>query len=359
MVLYLCVFLLAFWSFTLYRKSKKTEKKTKLFYLLMAIGFPTMFAALRSINIGNDLAGYGISEFANAVLQPNILTYFGESRNEPGYLVLNYVCARVTDDIHFFLGVHHFILVSFVVLTTEKSRDNSTAYFIFLFYLFFMYTFTLSGLRQAVSIFALLYATVFLLERRLIPYFLLVVFAQSFHSSSIIALIVPVMYFACKKFNSKFVYIGIVAFVILAFMFFRSSWGGIILTVSDKYQKYLGQTTYTSHKADLVLYGGMFVLTFLFKLKNSEKLMWVRTNLVLCLGFVLLGSIFETANRVVYNLYATSWILYLSLFDRVYTRKCVYNIVVGLIVMRFVYLALKGYLVGVIPYESDVLGIKF
>lgn len=363
MFIYLFVFIV-FLFFCIISYNAKFNTFGRFLFQAVAIFILVFFSASRDVSVGKDITGaYGVTKFNEASNALSLSSYLNQEEGtgiEIGYLVLNYACACISDDIGFFLGALTFLVVVPIILSANKLRVNQALFLLFFFCLL-QYNLSLSMLRQSVSVSWIMYGTTFLMSgRNKWLFFFCVAFAFTFHSTSLIAIVIPLLMWITKRMENVIfiVYAGIVLVIYGIYLFFRTSLGMVILMVSDKYDNYLNQTGYSFHKVDFVLYIGMLVLSFLPGRKVRPAVNYVRVFLVMALGFIMLGSLFETANRLVLNFYAPIWLFTSSIFvSRKMNNLYLYGCAV-FILFAFVYFSLMpdGY-AGTIPYSSKILGI--
>lgn len=357
MFVYLFTFAVSIIFFNMALSSKHIFMKYVL--IILSALPPILLAGLRNEDIGADMQGYGSNFFYLAKSVYSWKEFLLYSKNEIGYAALNYICSRFSDDIHFFLIVHQTIVMTLVIMTALKQKNRQASLFILAFYFLFLYNTSLSMMRQIISVGFILYGTALLIEGKKIKFVLFVIIAQLFHNSGIIALAIPVLYWIVKKYENRqyLVYLSIIAFVALFFAFFKTLLGSVILTVTDKYENYLIQTGYKAHKIDIVVFVVLFVSTFITGKKYITICNQVRAFIALSLGLYMLGSLFETANRMVYNIVAPLWILLSAVY--VYKRDNFRTQIISIILLfvMYAYRASDSYLMT-IPYKSEILGIN-
>lgn len=165
------------------------------------------FAGLRNYTVGTDTGDY-ISWLSVITSLESAWTF----HIEKGFALLVLITSLVSDDYAVLLCVIAFICVGCYLLTIIRFVPRyETA--LFLFVTLGSYTFFFNGARQGIAAAICFLALRFLLERKALPYVLLIVLATFFHKTAIVAL--PLYYLATTKINWKTVVYIIAGAVIL------------------------------------------------------------------------------------------------------------------------------------------------
>lgn len=136
-----------------------------------------LILSLRDVGIGVDVKGY-VRSFELAVAGE--LT---DSRYEPGFVLLTQTLARLTSDPHVFLSAVAFLSIAPLAVAFEKlSVDPLVSWFLYVTLGF--YSFTFSGLRQAVALGVIAAALVFVVDRRPLLFISCLAVAAQFHGSA-------------------------------------------------------------------------------------------------------------------------------------------------------------------------------
>lgn len=357
MFIYFFVFIISLWLF--YLSCTSRGKILKVFCVILSALPPILLAGLRDEDVGADMQGYGSSLFYYSSTFSSFEDFLSYNIDEVGYAFLNYFCSHVSKSINFFLTVHQTIVLSFVIFTALRQKDKLTSVFILGFYYLFLYNTSLSMMRQIISVACILYGTSFLLDGKKYYFLICVIIAQLFHNSSFIALGIPFLLFMVQKMGNKqyIVYLCIIVFVFLVFAFFKTSLGSIILSISEKYESYLAQTGFKTHKIDILIFSMMLLLTFFTNRKIIIVCHQIRAFIILSIGILLLGSLFETANRLVYNIITPVWILMPALFVNRNANVRNAFLTAILLLTMYIYKANDSYTMT-IPYKSTILGIN-
>lgn len=207
------------WAFLIYRLPYDKKKKDIIFLTIIFIQF-TLLAWQRDYNVGYDTYGYyGAFERISKLDFRKVLEY----RWDKGYVLLNWVIAKLGFNFHSFLlfsgAFIYFSLVRFIY-----KYSNSPWISILVFLSFGYYFQSLYILRQFIAIAIILYSYQFIIQQRGLYFCLTVLIASCFHSSAIIFM--PSFFLAKIKIrnsNSLIILFFIVA--IIEFLF-----GDIILS---------------------------------------------------------------------------------------------------------------------------------
>lgn len=236
-------------------------------YLVLAMGYLTLLALLRSYEVGTDTSNY---RYLYSILGQDVWHYLTDSDWEKGFVLLCHVLFKL------FHNPRSLIVVAgaFTFFSVYRFFDRHSKMpwmSVFLFFTLLVFDFFLSGMRQAIAISILLFAYDKLLERKPVPFVLLVLLAMQFHTTAIIFLLAyPVTMIRDEK---KYFLISGLGAVLVAV-----SWKILIpalLTVFPRYSYFLGDEAFSSGGAlGMVLKGGVYlaVLAAGELLGNRERL---------------------------------------------------------------------------------------
>jgi hypothetical protein len=186
-------------------------------------------------------------------------------------------------------------------------------YAIFAFILLFICTYSLigqlTGIRNAIVINILMLSIPFLVNRKIIPFFLIIITGAFFHTSSLLML--PLYFIITPGILSIRKSIGVFLFLIIFTIFIRSEYGikimmGITLLFFDRYEIYvMNENINSEFSLGLILYWilififiiiTLFILTKLkLKEENNER---VILKLSLCFWVVFLIGSFGLSSRL-------------------------------------------------------------
>lgn len=195
---------------------------------------------------------------------------------EPGYTILNLLCKAIFKNYFFFQIVCSFInLVLLLRFFNNKVENIPLALMIF---------FTFEGLelstnlmRNYMAILIFLNSIEFLKQRKPIPYFLMCIFAVSFHTSAL--LYIPLYFFFNKSCN-KWVYLSIFILCNIIFIFHVSIVANLLSIINptglftDKivaYTEVYKQSNIISIGYIERLFTGILIFLYFNKLKEVRK----------------------------------------------------------------------------------------
>lgn len=171
----------------------------KFFCGLIAIAIVSVIAGVRNLDVsgGTDVLVYGNPIFDFAA---NSSTY-GEFVNqvqgynldiESGYLLINYLVSRFTDNPHVYYGLLSFSISSLIFSAGYLIRKNLSPFIFWSTYLLTIYFETFNLLRQSISMAMILLAVSVLLAnpKRKIVSLLIVISAIFFHATAVIGLLI-------------------------------------------------------------------------------------------------------------------------------------------------------------------------
>lgn len=160
----------------------------------------TLFAAVRSYRVGTDTGLYTL-KFRNNFYVDNFVI---SEHKEYGYQLLEYALLNISHNYFWLLFTSSLIVVACYLIIIRKLSD-SYIYSVFLFITLGTYTFFFNGLRQgmAMAIFSL--ATPYLLDKKLIPFLTITLFASLFHVSALF--MIPFYFILNININNIYKYI--------------------------------------------------------------------------------------------------------------------------------------------------------
>ncbi|RXF69418.1 EpsG family protein [Arcticibacter tournemirensis] len=265
----------------------------------------TILIMFRSESVGNDTDQY-IHLFNTIAEKKNIQEYLHESRFEVGFVYLNRILSSISSDPQILFIVSGFITAySFARFIYQYSELPWLSSLMFMTLQF--YDLTLTGARQALAIGILLFSYDFLLKRKFIPYFALVLLASAIHTSSILFLILYPLT-SQKVGKNFFIYSTIVT--LLVFVFF-STFLSLVMPVLPQYTNYFnegGDSYSNSATVAIGLMLGLWLIMFVIARKAKKRQIPI-TDRSKC------KRIFTQYPKAVENVFAVSvWLGIIMLF---------------------------------------------
>ena len=158
-----------------------TSKNRDKLYTFLIMGILLFMSAFRSINVGNDTDEY-IAIFNEVKLNGigNLL-----DRYEIGYLLLNQLASTI------FKSPQSIIIITSIYIFYGYSKfiyenSNNKWLSIYIFFMLPYFSFSMSGIRQAIAIVILFNAYKYLKLQRKLSFLISVILAATFHNTAII-----------------------------------------------------------------------------------------------------------------------------------------------------------------------------
>ena len=315
--------ILLFLAISIFNKGETKQRKKiylrSVFFLLFFI------SAFRSINIGNDTVEYSrmFDVFGTASNIFNLNT-----RYELGYVLLNKILYSIWNNkLILFIVTSAFILGSWMKFINVYS--SRTWLSVYLFINLRIFYFTLSGLRQSISMAILLISYKYIMEKKLFSFISLVFIASLFHSSAIIFLLVYPL--SRIKFNFKFLAVESLVSMVVYYTF--ETFISIALRIFPQYQSYVkgvyfdGDVRVASIMSFLVIIIILIfgIMTNIKYVRKQEKIVpknQSEVNLLLHIVSLATSVYFIAINA---NLLSRIG-LYFFMFTVVFIPKCIENI---------------------------------
>lgn len=201
---------------------------------ILAVLPPILIAGLRDSTVGSDTDLYVVPVFNSIASNGQNLMEFIDSNTdiEVGYLFLNYVIAQLTDQSFFLLLSIHMLIIIPIYITAMKWREHlSPMLFMFIFYMIFFQE-SLSIARQSIALSFSLLAFSLFMEKKYIKSFIFAIVAFLFHQTAVIALSIPLIFFAVDRFSIREYYLYYIG-VTIAVAFFFLNFDAILIWLID------------------------------------------------------------------------------------------------------------------------------
>lgn len=191
--------------------AEKKRKKMGLVCVGLIILILSVLGGLRSINIGTDVKVYGYNWFQYAVKSNSFSQYQKYiTSSDLGYLLINYIVSRFTNNFNSFLFVLQVICNSLIVISIYRHKNNSSFTFGMLAYLCIYYCRSYNYLRQSIALAIVFFGFNYVERKKIVKYILCVILAMQFHFTASVAIIIYPIYRIClSEKKSKNITIGI------------------------------------------------------------------------------------------------------------------------------------------------------
>lgn len=184
-------------------KRSYAEKPNKALFALSSIPY-ILVLALRE-GVGTD--------YYSAYVQSIVEIETGDSRFEPGYILICQLCSAITSDYHLLFAVMAALTIAATYLAIYRVSENpllSVLLVVLTGYLMF----STNGIRQALAVAILLNSIPYLYgtNRNLVKYLLTIVLASCFHSSALLfAVFYPLVLIRLNIKRMVIILVGVVA----------------------------------------------------------------------------------------------------------------------------------------------------
>ena len=358
MLFYLTFILLCGVVFNMAQTAYKVNNVKFVFFIAVAVLIPAVIGGYRDLTVGIDVLVYGESmfEYARSCNSINELIEYASTR-EYGYFILNYLCSRVSSDVHFFLFVSELIKYTLVAIVALHFREKMNPTVFMFTYIVMFYFSGLCLMRQTLAMCICFFAFIFLEKNKLV-YLALITLAWTFHSSAFIMVMFLFVDILKNKSLSVYINIGIVAFLYVfsaALLVFLGGSGLVKENIADRYM----DTGVATSKAELLIAFCILLYVFVKRkiLCESSKYLLLTTTCY-CLFFLYMANQFEVAARVAaYQMIALVLYVPMSFEElKVSDKKNYYLFWIILFLIHF-YVSSQHGLSGTIPYSSHILGL--
>lgn len=194
--------------FFLFSGQKPDSRKTKILFLVSSSLFLVLASALRGLSVGPDTHQYylifeGVKDLSFSDLWTSLIGS-GVVTKDPMYWLFQKVFQLFSTNYNAYLGLVAILFyVSLGVFLFKNKLTLVEMYISYIFYLGLFYGFyAITGIRQTIAISFIMYAYLYLIKDKYIPFLLLMGIAFLFHASALVFLIAV---FLLKIKNPKFI----------------------------------------------------------------------------------------------------------------------------------------------------------
>lgn len=284
-MIYYGVFLISsFWSWLAEILFKNRSKFLGILCSIVAVICLTWLCGVRDFSIGTDIGVYGEQSFQAAVRSLNWGDYINNLKgiygasgsSEYGYLLLNYIVSRFTNNTHIFLFIIGLIVNGIIYISIYLMRKQINLPLGWLTFCFLFFGTTLNLLRQSIAFSWVLLGIVLLYQRHtkisIIPF----VLAILFHNSAVFALLIYFMGILINDVNLRYkvnriLFIFTIIIIIMPKIVSFLNEHGLL---NDKYYQYLLNTNNGVSINSILIRVPMFLLILFIiwrKRNNIDK----------------------------------------------------------------------------------------
>lgn len=309
-MIYYCIFLSSGFSAWVAEYFFKRKSQTLgVFFSILSILILTWICGARDLSIGTDIRVYGNTTFQTATVSPSfskfidsLTSIYGSSgETEFGYLFLNFIVSRFTNNTHIFLFILGLVINSLIYVSIYLMRNEIGLTLPYLTYCFLFFGTTLNLLRQSVALSFVLLGVVLLYKKKEFMALACILIALTFHNSSIFALIIYLfgilINYSRKQKDIKRIIVIFTLLILLlpTIISFLNAHG----MLNDKYYQYVSVSNNNSNLLSILMRLPMVILIILNKRKNLNNSKILLYMLVIFeLIMVPLQSIGKTVARL-------------------------------------------------------------
>ena len=209
------------------KQAKMGNKKNCWMFMLFAILVPSLVAGLRSLDVGRDIETYITPTIKNS-LSMDFVSYMKSPINiggslESGFRLLIYAFAHISSSPNFTLFMLQFLTIFFVSLFTYKNREKMSMTIVMTIYILSFYFYSLTFMRQGLTISIILYATTLFEEKKYLKTLIWFLLGISLHSACILSIIIfGLMYLSQNNRKKNIVYFIYIVVLIISSIFFEN-----------------------------------------------------------------------------------------------------------------------------------------
>lgn len=312
--------------YVLTSQMKNKERGRKIFFIFVCLGV-ILFQGFRSFTVGTDLASYIPSYFRIGVEDFYDFTYLNY---EPGYVILNKILYQMgVDERGFLIAIAAFVQIP--IFYTLYRYSEWPILSILWYFTFGNFIFTFSGLRQSIAMAICFLGYKFIKNKKFMHYFLVILFASTFHSSAWFCLVLYPIYFVKLDRRKIFIALGMLAMVYML----RSS---IFAFLGRLYYEESISSMDTGAFTMFAVYVLMFILSF-YKKKEETEYMGLRNILLILAMIYSFASMHTYVTRIGYplSLYMTVFVPKLANSFHVVPRWLYHSLCYAVLIAVFYY----------------------
>lgn len=330
-------------------KSQLRREKVENRYLLIVCCILVLLAALRGSTVGTDSLGY-IQDY-DVTSSYSLKEILIRKADFPGYYILSKICSQLHLSIHMFFGIVEGIYVYSIYKFTSRFSEDKL-YTILCFEMIGLYSFSLAGLKQTLSMaFVLLYYLALIDKKYILTVMNAFVAYQCHHVSSIFLFGVALYLIR----NWKIYYLSLAGIVLFALFGTSFIWSNMLTTLDSEHytRAYMADEGYSN--TTMIFYGVLLLILFLFS-ENYRKRRKGESKVVL--GMSTLAFVFQAFSFISSAAFRLSFFFlpfmiigFPNAFNKIRdkdTGKVVKFMVAFMIVFFFVYSNRNGG--SVVPY---------
>ncbi|WP_368665171.1 EpsG family protein [Sporosarcina sp. P29] len=333
-------------GYNVLKVSNKNNEKIKSLFVLFATSLLIIVLSLRSYTIGADVPTY-LTYFSSMSQYSTFDSLMLGHRFESGYKILNKLISIFTTNNQLFLMVIACIAIIPIGITIYKHSKMPFLSFT-LYITLNYYSFTFSGLRQAISYAIIFNSYSYIQERKIFKFILSVLIASLFHQSALIFL--PA-YFLVKIKINKFTIISILLFNVMIFTFRQQIFAIFINFFYEDYGIVESKSFKWMLLCALIVIVGLFFYKKVISISQSNNALYIL--LIIGVSLMIFALVGTNIMRIS-NYYYMFVILFIpEIINVIKDKRLVLLIVYVLIVLNIIiyiwFLNIDGF--NIVPYK--------
>lgn len=352
MLIYLLIiFLILIMQDRLLRLPKRASRiKMEVKYLRMVCCILVLLAALRGSSVGRDTLGY--IENYNAMPKLSFANVLLMYSDYPGYYLLAKTCSLLHLPAQILFGIVAGIYIYAIYKFINRFSEGKL-YSILCFEVIGLYSFSLAGLKQVLSMAFVLLYFISLTDKKYIKTILLALAAYFCHHASLIFLFGVALYYMR---NLRLYYLYLTVIVAVTLLGTRFIWTNMLGLLDDEHYSELYMEDEGYSTTTMIFYGVCLLFLFLFsrnymkrRSKESRVILGMST---LAFAFQAFSLVSSAAFRLSFYFLPFMIVGFPNDFNRIgdaNTKRIVKTAVAIMVVFFFVYSNRNGG--SVVPYK--------
>jgi hypothetical protein len=352
------------------------KNNSKVLYIsasALAIFSISYISGIRNSGIGTDMLVYGDYVFKFSTQFTHFSSFYNSSTGvfklEPGYMALNYIISRFSDDKNFFYFWCSLITNGLIYFSIRNSKKNIISTLAWTSYLLIFYSYTLNIMRQSLALSIMLFGfSIFSKSGKKIG-IILMLLSGLFHSSAfLLSLFIIFIFWLCNQEINKNKLILFFTFTSLGLFLFIQPIVNLLMSsglISQRYEVYIADANGGAGFSILSLLVKipviiLFLWRYKFLSKKFETFSFFFIVLILDLAFYQIRSVSVVFSRVslyfyIFQILSVPWIIKkFSSKNEQLIISIIY--IVFLIIVWYYQIVISG-MNEIYPYKSSILNI--
>ena len=363
-MIYIVFFLLS--AFLVHKGCNTSRDKTRKIYFVTAMLFMAVFSGLRDYTVGTVTLLYGVSVFDSARLIPNFFSLISSVEDiEPGYLLLNYICAQFFSDAYGFFFTMSLLNYSILLKAVYDYKNEISPGCAWLIYCFLFFGDSLNIMRQSIAMAILLCGFKYIRIRNLKKFTIVVVIASTFHITALIGMVFYMLYILMEKKTKWIHYVWICLIIVtLIFLYDKILILAVSIGLNPKFLRYLSDSSFHFIFSATMIRVFPLVVVFIYwkNYKTCKEAHFFLIIMIMELLLFQMATMSSTFYRVssyfgYYKIFAYSSICKKKRLKKADNDKVVPVILMTFMMLIFVYEVIVNNGNEIYPYTSEILKI--